>query len=90
MTDSLTGAGVRYRWMQHFLTEQLRIASEPSIRTVCEVGFNAGHSALRWLLRTKAKAHIIHAVHAEGMGTPWYTTFQHEGQGRSRKDELDN
>ncbi|CAL1167756.1 unnamed protein product, partial [Cladocopium goreaui] len=33
------------------------IASEPSIRTVCEVGFNAGHSALRWLLRTKAKVY---------------------------------
>lgn len=36
--------------------ESPRIASEPSIQTVCEVGFNAGHSALRWLLRTKVKA----------------------------------
>ena len=44
-----------------------RIASDASIKTVCEVGFNAGHSALRWLLRTKAKAginfHIISKSH---------------------------
>ncbi|CAK9061779.1 Tubulin epsilon chain (Epsilon-tubulin) [Durusdinium trenchii] len=33
------------------------IASDASIKTVCEVGFNAGHSALRWLLRTKAQVY---------------------------------
>merc|ERR1711879_511151 len=28
------------------------LAEEPGVRTVCEVGFNAGHSSLRWLLHS--------------------------------------
>lgn len=32
------------------LERYLALASEPTVRTVCEVGFNAGHSALLWLV----------------------------------------
>ena len=33
-----------------------RIAAGAGVKTICEVGFNAGHSALRWLTHSSAKA----------------------------------
>jgi len=31
------------------------LAEDPGVRTICEVGFNAGHSSLRWLLHSQAR-----------------------------------
>lgn len=31
------------------------LAENPEVKTICEVGFNGGHSALRWLLHSTAK-----------------------------------
>ena len=33
-----------------------RLAAAEGVKTICEVGFNAGHSALRWLTYSSAKA----------------------------------
>ncbi len=44
------------------LNEQLRVyqdlASQPFVHNICEIGFNAGHSSLQWLLSNK-HAHVF-------------------------------
>lgn len=38
--------------------EMTKLASDPRIHTICESGFNAGHSCLRWLLKANPHAHV--------------------------------
>lgn len=44
-----------------------RLASDPRVKTICETGFNGGHSALRWLL-TNPTARIISFDIGDGPG----------------------
>ena len=69
MTDSLTGAGVRYRWMQHFRTEAILVSEHVRTAQDCIRAFHSDR-VRSWIQRWPQCPEMVAAYQSEGTHHP--------------------